>query len=183
MEQKEKMPEEHQQNQEQFLRLLMLNDRRIYAYILAFVPNASDADDIMQEASAVMWRKFSTFTPGMDFVAWALTIARYQILSYFKKKKSSRLRFRDSIADALEQEVVRVLPEMDRRMGAMKKCIEKLPQVDRQILKLRYEKELTLENIGAHISRSTRATYYALVRIHRLLLQCIKQTLAEEGVR
>lgn len=177
------MQEETEQSQEQFLRLLMLNDKRIYTYILSFVPNAADADDIMQEASAVMWRKFSTFTPGMDFVAWALTIARYQILSYFKKKKTRRVCFSPELVDSLEQEVVRVIPEMDRRLGAMKKCIQKLNQVDRYILKLRYEKDLTLENIGAHISRSTRATYYALVRIHRLLLQCIKQTLAEEAAQ
>ncbi|HOK67524.1 MAG TPA: sigma-70 family RNA polymerase sigma factor [Anaerohalosphaeraceae bacterium] len=177
------MPEEKEQNQEQFLRLLMLNDKRIYAYILSFVPNAADADDIMQEASAVMWRKFSSFTPGMDFVAWALTIARYQILSYFKKKKSKKLYLSEVLAESLEQEMVRVLPEMDLRMGAMKKCIDKLAQMDRYILKLRYEKDLTLENIGAHISKSTRATYYALVRIHRFLLQCIRQTLAEEAAR
>ncbi len=177
------MPEEKGHSQEQFLRLLMLNDKRIYAYILSFVPNAADADDIMQEASAVMWRKFSSFIPGMDFVAWALTIARYQILSYFKKKKSRKLCLSEALAESLEQEVVRTLPEMDRRMGAMKQCIDKLAQMDRYILKLRYEKDLTLENIGAHISKSTRATYYALVRIHRNLLQCIKQTLAEEAAQ
>jgi RNA polymerase sigma-70 factor (ECF subfamily) len=177
------MQEEREHSQEQFLRLLMLNDKRIYAYILSFVPNAADADDIMQEASAVMWRKFSSFTPGMDFVAWALTIARYQILSYFKKKKTKRVCFSDALAKSLEQEIVRVIPEMDHRLSAMRKCIDKLAQVDRYILKLRYEKDLTLENIGAHISKSTRATYYALVRIHRLLLQCIKQTLAEEAAQ
>lgn len=48
------MENEINQNQEQFLRLLMLNDKRIYAYILSFVPNVTDADDIMQESSAVM---------------------------------------------------------------------------------------------------------------------------------
>ncbi|HOM61569.1 MAG TPA: sigma-70 family RNA polymerase sigma factor [Anaerohalosphaeraceae bacterium] len=175
--------QEQEQNQEQFLRLLMLNDRRIYAYILSLVPNAADADDIMQEVSAVMWRKFSSFRSGMDFVGWALTIARYQILSYFKKKKSSRLRFSESLVKELEEEVQRVIPEMDQRMGAMKRCMDKLVGADRYILKLRYEKDLTLENIGAHISKSTRATYYALVRIHRMLLQCIKQTLAEEAVQ
>lgn len=174
--------QEQEQNQEQFLRLLMLNDRRIYAYILSLVPNAADADDIMQEVSAVMWRKFSSFRSGMDFVGWALTIARYQILSYFKKKKSSRLHFSESLVKELEEEVQRAIPEMDHRMGAMKRCMDKLAGADRYILKLRYEKDLTLENIGAHISKSTRATYYALVRIHRMLLQCIKQTLAEESV-
>jgi RNA polymerase sigma-70 factor (ECF subfamily) len=161
----------------------MLNDKRIYAYILSFVPNASDADDIMQEASAVMWRKFSSFSPTMDFVAWAITIARYQILSYFKKKKQSKAHFSPALVNSLQEEVEKALPEMDRRLGALERCIQKLMQVDKYILKLRYEREFTLENIGAHISKSTRATYYSLVRIHKSLMQCIKQTLAEESCK
>jgi RNA polymerase sigma-70 factor (ECF subfamily) len=175
------MERQNSQSQEQFLRLLMLNDKRVYAYILSFVPNANDADDIMQEASAVMWRKFSSFSPKMDFVAWAITIARFQILSYFKKKKRSKLSFSPTLINSLQKDVEKVLPEMDRRLGALERCVQKLEQADKYILKLRYERELTLENIGAHISKSTRATYYSLVRIHKLLMQCIKQTLAEES--
>lgn len=171
------------QNQEQFLRLLMLNDRRIYAYILSFVPNTADADDIMQESSAVMWRKFSSFSPNMDFVAWAVTIARYQVLSYFKKKKRSRIQFSEDLMKSIQGEVEKALPQMDQRLGALKKCIDKLMKMDKYILKLRYEKEFTLENIGAHISKSTRATYYSLVRIHKLLMHCIKQAIAEESMR
>ncbi len=177
------MENDTNQNQEQFLRLLMLNDKRIYAYILSFVPNTADADDIMQEASAVMWRKFSSFSPSMDFVAWALTVARYQVLSHYKKKKRSKIVFSEDLAKSIEAQMQKALPEMDRRMEAMKKCVQKLMQTDKYILKLRYEKELTLENIGAHISKSTRATYYSLVRIHKLLMQCIRQTLAEETIQ
>jgi RNA polymerase sigma-70 factor (ECF subfamily) len=117
----------------------------------------------------------------MDFVAWAITIARYQILSYFKKKKQSKTHFSPALINSLQEEVEKALPEMDRRLGALERCVQKLMQVDKYILKLRYERELTLENIGAHISKSTRATYYSLVRIHKLLMQCIKQTLAEES--
>jgi DNA-directed RNA polymerase specialized sigma24 family protein len=46
----------------------MLNDKSIYVYILSLVSNTNDADDIMQETAAVLWRKFSEFNPDMAFV-------------------------------------------------------------------------------------------------------------------
>ena len=171
-----------QQNQEQFIRLLMLNDKRIYTYILSLVPNTADADDIMQETSAVMWRKFDTFTKDKDFVAWGISIARFQILSYFKKRKHSKVRFSEELIQAIEEEVEKTFPQMEQRLDALKTCLLKLSAEDKNILKLRYEKNYTLENIGAHISKSTRATYYCLVRLHKLLLGCIKRKLIEERI-
>lgn len=169
-------------NQEQFLRLLMLNDRRIYAYILSIVPNVSDADDIMQETSAIMWRKFSDFKSDMSFVAWGLTIARYQIMSYLKKRKRSKVCFSEDLTKLLEKEAEKTLSEMDDRLDALKHCIKKLNLTDQDLLKLRYERNLTLQNIGAHISKSTRASFYSLSRIHKLLLRCIKGELSLRGV-
>ncbi len=173
--------DENPKQSEQFLKLLMLNDRRIYAYILTIVPNSNDADDIMQEVSSVMWRKFDDFKPGMDFAAWGMTIARYQILSYFKKRKGDKLHFDDDLIDSIGRKTIEALPEMEDRLRALKKCVKKLEDTDRDILQMRYEKNFTLQNIGAHLSKSTRAAYYALVRIHRNLMHCIRMTMAEEN--
>lgn len=74
-----------------FHRLLTLNDKKIYAYILSVLRNANDADDVMQETSSVMWSKFSDFSPGMHFVLWEITIARYQILAFFRDKKQGQV--------------------------------------------------------------------------------------------
>lgn len=169
------------QNQEQFIRLLMMNDKSIYAYILSYVSNANDADDIMQETSAVLWRKFGEFKPDMAFVPWALTIARYQVLSFFKKRKRSKVVFSDELMNSIKDHLERKLPYMDAHYDALKNCIKKLNQTDQTIVKLRYEKGYTFENIGAHISKSTRAAFYSLSRIHQLLMQCIKKTLNREA--
>ncbi|MCK4629078.1 MAG: hypothetical protein KAT56_08735, partial [Sedimentisphaerales bacterium] len=59
-------------NTERFLKLLMANDKRIYAFILTLVPGRIDADDLMQETVTIMWRKFDDFEPGRDFVAWGI---------------------------------------------------------------------------------------------------------------
>jgi RNA polymerase sigma-70 factor (ECF subfamily) len=58
-----------------FLRLLMANQNRIYAFILTLVPNWSDADDIMQEAAETMWSKFQQSQPINNFSAWGIKIA------------------------------------------------------------------------------------------------------------
>ncbi len=171
------MGKEDSENQERFIRLLMLNDKSIYAYILSLVSNANDADDIMQETSAVMWRKFSEFNTNMDFVPWAITIARYQVLSFYKQKKRSKIVYSDDLMDSIKAEVEKKLPEMDDHLYALKKCIKRLNHVDQILVKLRYDKGYTLENIGAHLSKSTRATFYAMSRVHQVLTQCIKRTL------
>lgn len=173
------MDKEGNKSQEQFLRLLMLNDKSIYMYILSLVSNSSDADDIMQETSAVMWRKFSGFRHDMDFVSWAFTIARYQVLCYFKKRKRSKIIFSDALMSSIEEDVERKIPEIDDRLKVLKGCIKKLSHGDQTLLKLRYDKGYTFENIGAHISKSTRATFYCLSRVHEFLLRCVKRTLNE----
>jgi RNA polymerase sigma-70 factor (ECF subfamily) len=168
------------QNQERFLKLLMLNDKGIYIYILSIIRNASDADDIMQETTAVMWRKFSNFTVGMDFTAWGMTIARYQMLSYFKKQKNSKVRYSENLTRSIEQEVKEAIPGMEDRLDALKNCVKKLDDSQRNLLKMRYEEGITIKNIGAYISKSTSTAFYSLSIIHKLLFQCVRRTLGEE---
>ena len=67
---------------ERFLHLLTANHHRIYAFIMTLVPNSNDADDIMQETTTVMLKKFGEFELGTDFVAWGIAVAHYVILSF-----------------------------------------------------------------------------------------------------
>src|SRR5207249_11545384 len=57
-----------------FLPLFLQNQRRLYAYILTLLPNRADADDVLQEASLVMWDKFDERAPPSDFTAWGCRI-------------------------------------------------------------------------------------------------------------
>ena len=77
----------------EFLRLLMANQKRIYAFILAMVPNHGDAEDLFQETVLQMWSKFGGFTRGTSFAAWGIAVARYQILNARKRHSTRQLRF------------------------------------------------------------------------------------------
>jgi RNA polymerase sigma factor (sigma-70 family) len=82
----------------------MANQKRIYTFILALVPNHQDADDLFQETVLLMWSKFDSFTPGTSFVAWGCTIARYQILSVRKRHSVRSLRFSEAAMELLYRE-------------------------------------------------------------------------------
>ena len=85
-----------------YIRLWMSNQSRIYTYIHMFVPNDQDADDLMQETASTLWEKFDSFQPGTDFASWAVTIARYKILNYRRRKKNTAMLFFSQTIEAIE---------------------------------------------------------------------------------
>src|SRR5262245_11019859 len=89
-----------------FLRLFLKNQRRIYAYVLTLLPNRADADDVLQEASLVMWDKFHPETPPDDFAAWGCRIAYFKVLDFFKKGHRARVRFSQSMLERVAETAI-----------------------------------------------------------------------------
>ncbi|MHC5160788.1 MAG: sigma factor, partial [Planctomycetota bacterium] len=87
----------NQNKTEEFLSLLMSNQRRINSYVLSLVPNMNDADDIMQETITVLWRKFDEFQVGTNFASWGMKVAFYCVLDFRKKKAKDKLVFSDDL--------------------------------------------------------------------------------------
>ena len=167
--------------EERFLRLLLTYERRIFGSLLALVPNWSDAEDLLQETSAVLWRKFDEFAPGTDFAAWALSVARYQVLNFRKKQRRSQARFSEQTVEALADQMLALAGQADARLEALEQCLGKLSGKDRELVRLRYQPDATTQSVAAGVGRSLRAVYKALNRIHEQLLSCVRQALAAEG--
>ena len=166
-----------------FLRLYQANELRIYGFIRSLVPDWSEADDIMQETTAVLWSKFDQFTIGTDFVSWALRVARYEVLGYLKKKKTAKLRFSSQTVEAIADKATEASGKTDVRRDALRNCISKLKEKDRKLLLLRYEIGATTRSVAKRIGRSVSTVYKALNDIHIQLLHCIRRTLALENSR
>src|SRR3954447_21447609 len=89
-----------------FLRLFLQNERRVYAYILTLLPNRTDADDVLQEASLVMWDKFDERAPPEDFAAWGCRIAYFKVLDCYKKSQRQRLLFSPKMLERIAETAV-----------------------------------------------------------------------------
>jgi len=161
-----------------FVKLLTANYARIYAYIITMVPNDSDADDLMQETASVMWENFSKFEAGTNFVSWAVTIAKYQILSYRKKHKRSRLLLSDQAYDLLVTETEKMQEQSQDRLQALRGCLKKLSVKDRQFIKMRYYEGASARIVAQKVGTSMDAVYRYTARLNHWLLGCVQRTLA-----
>jgi len=156
--------------------------RGLHAFILSMVRNAADADDVLQEANIVLWRKSAEFDPTRDFMPWAMRIAQFQALAHLKKKTRARVTFDDDLLALIAEEAIAEVSEADARRSALASCLEKLTATQRALIARRYEPGGSVNAIANEQGISPKALSEMLRRIRQMLLNCIERTLAE-GVR
>jgi RNA polymerase sigma-70 factor (ECF subfamily) len=160
----------------------MPSQHRIYAYIFTLVPNRADADDLLQQTITVMWRKFDEFIVDRDFVKWGIGIARLEILTYRKEQKRMAARLNPNTIELLETEAQQVLHYLDDRIEALRNCLSKLTDKQRNLIYLRYNKNCTLQNISDYLNRPIHTIYRCLIKINDTLLRCMRNNLAERDL-
>jgi len=166
-----------------FLRLFLQNERRLYAYILTLLPNRADADDVLQEASLVMWDKFDERQPPDDFAAWGCRIAYFKVLDFLKKSQRSRVCCSQAMLERVAETAVEQAAglRLDERREALTGCLEKLRPTDRDLLSRRFADGATTQSTAVQVGRSVEAVYKALAKIRQALFDCVTRTLAQEG--
>jgi RNA polymerase sigma-70 factor (ECF subfamily) len=166
-----------------FLRLFLQNERRVYAYILTLLPRRADADDVLQEASLVMWDKFDERNPPGDFLAWGCRIAYFKVLDWYKKSHRSRVLFSQEMLERIAETAVEqgATLQLDARREALAGCIEKLRPADRDLLTRRFAEGATTLSTASQLGRSVDAVYKALAKIRQALFDCVTRALAQEG--
>jgi RNA polymerase sigma-70 factor (ECF subfamily) len=161
-----------------FVNMLTANYYRIHAFVLSMVPNDTDADDIMQETVTLMWQNFDRFQAGTNFVSWAVTIAKFQVLRYQKQKKRSRMVLSDEVYDLLISENHTIQELSHERFRALRECLEKLPEKEQTFIKLRYMDGATAKIVAQKVGSSIDAVYRHGAKLNDLLLRCVRNSLA-----
>lgn len=171
------------QNVKEFVTLLTSQQSRIYNYILSLVPNFSDADDVLQETTKLMWEKFDEFKVGTDFLAWGRKIAHFLILEHYRKKKKRHdFYYDDQLIDKLQKDVQKSNDSSRDDLYHLKNCLKKLKRQDRKLLMLRYFENNKARELAGRFGCSIQYVYRNISRIHQLLLACIqKQTMTKES--
>lgn len=133
----------------------------------------------MQETSKMMWVLFGQFDCNTDFTAWGIKIARFRILEYRRKKKSS-LRFDDLLIQEIEEKAKKRQDRTKEYLQYLKFCIQKLNLKDQTIILMRYQENLKVKDIAAHLDRSVQSIYQNISRVQSLLLRCVQKSILVE---
>ncbi|GHC44984.1 sigma-70 family RNA polymerase sigma factor [Roseibacillus persicicus] len=159
---------------ELFSQLLIANRHRIYGFVYSLTHNHQGSEDLLQEVSMVLWRKFDQFEEGTDFAAWAMSIARFCTLNWRRKQARLPLSLEDSELMALADEAAGVACGVEDQRDDLVHCLGRLPQRCRQVVWARYQKDSPVKEIASQQRMSVRSIYFLLEKAHGLLLDCIK---------
>lgn len=163
-----------------FINLLTTHYCKLHAFVMCLVPTKTDADDVMQETVLVMWSKFDKFQQGSNFLAWAKTIARYKILDSRKKNKLTCL-LDDETLSLIHKDRERYNDNMDVKLDALRKCINKLPQAEKSILKLKYHKNMKTQQVARKIGIPLHTVYRRISKMYSVLLGCVQRMILSGG--
>ena len=166
---------------DEFSQLLKQNRQAIFSHILVLTGNMSVAEDIFQDTCLILFEKFPQFKPGAGFQAWAKQVALNVILNYRRKRKTHFSLFSEGYFEHLANVSHEREKEQDRRSEALKGCVQKLNQRDRDLVACRYgETVITAKEAAEQLGRPVNTVYKSLQRIRVALLNCIQKTLTQE---
>lgn len=165
----------------EFVELFTKHQRRLFLLILSQIHDPVDAEEVLQNVNVIIWKKCGQFQPGTNFLAWAATIANFEVLKYRSRRSRERLVFSDEFLATVSAEAVEKSEELERRRAALKECIQKLRSQDQELIEQRYAPGETGKNLAEHIGRPSNSVYQSLGRIRRTLMECIQRRLAAEA--
>ncbi len=157
----------------------------VRSWVAARCPPAGDIDDVAQRTFIEAFKNIGRYQTGTDFKAWLLTIARYQVMA-----ECTRLRrladyheryVPHALALELERRVVEPAPQAERRLDVLRGCIASLNESSRELVRLRYERGSSLEEIATQLGRSVGAVKKHFFQIRQKLHDCISARLQEEA--
>ena len=172
----------HSTNGSQLLQLFALHDRALRAYARVNLSSLDEVDDVMQEASLVIWEKHEQLRREDEFLPWAKVIVRN--ISFRHRRK--RVRDRHVFSDALVQQLLEEEEAMDhvdgsREYRALMHCLDQLPPERRELVLAPYRGAGAVREMGERSAKSANSLYKLLQRLRTRLLDCVENQLGTEA--
>ena len=155
---------------------------RVFNYILSVVKNRDVADDIFQETfvKAIMTLKQGRYAETGKFSAWITRIAHNLIIDHYRQEKSENL-----VSTTTEEDSSDVLNRKELCDGNIedfmideqiqqdvRRIIEVLPENQREVLMMRYYKDMSFKEIAeatnVSINTALGRMRYAIINMRRI---------------
>lgn len=172
------------QRREAFARLFAKHDRWLFSYLVVLLGSPADAEEVFQEVCVVLWREHEKFQLGTNFVKWVSVIANNQVHQFRYKTKRKNFPLDEGLISDVADSAIGRADIFELRRDALRSCLGRLSNDDRQIVQHCYDHETkSFKAAAERLGRPVNTVYKALNRIRRMLHKCIDQKLATEGLQ
>jgi len=194
---------------ERFVRLFAETRDALFSHIFALLPNWSDAEDVFQQTSLVLWRKFGEFDPAKKgtgpicrngpegaahkldqspfsaeaFLAWARRTAYFEVCNFRRVAGRDRLQFDDRLLDHLAEERGERAETLSEKRDFLLDCIAKLTEEQRELLLRAYDETMTIQQLAEEIQKAPQTVYNRLSQIRHTLFKCVEDAMKERDAK
>jgi len=155
----------------------------VAGYITSMIPDFHVAEDLLQDVAVVLLHKFSEYDAQRPFVAWALGVARFELLTWRRAQERNVLSSDSQLLEAVGAVYEELAPELEARGRALRECRKTLKGNAETVLKLRYENALKPAEIAQRLGMEAGAIRVQLTRIRAALQECVQRRLAMQERR
>lgn len=175
-------PASHQPS-EAFIRALTESQSAIRGYCQASLGNADEAKEALQRTSIVLWRKCGDWNQDTDFLPWAITVAKFEVLGVVRDRNrlQARFVFDPDVVDLMTDEASHSASSASPRAEALERCLGKLSDSNRESLAAYYVHGRSILEIANSSGKGPGAVKVMLLRLRGKLRECIEQRLVKGG--
>jgi RNA polymerase sigma-70 factor, ECF subfamily len=126
---------------------------RLYRYLLRLVRDPATADDLFQQTWLRVMERIGRYDARRNFESWLFSVAHNLAVDFWRGRRGDSLDAADS-SDLTGERLPAAGPDalerlLDFERGAMLAvCMDDLPAIHREVLTLRFEEDMKLEEIA-----------------------------------
>jgi RNA polymerase sigma-70 factor, ECF subfamily len=160
---------------EQFAALWTAAHSTISALIRTLIPDYQQADEVLQRVAVTLVRKFDQYDASRSFAAWAVGVAKYEVLYYRRERATDKHLFGDDIVEQIASRYEVLAEEADPLREALRQCLDQLQGRSKRVIDLRYRRGMKSQAIADEMSLSAGAVRMLLCRVREALRRCIER--------
>ena len=164
------------------LRLLLKDRAKLLGYIRSIVRDEHVAEDVFQNVSIVAVNKREEIESREHFSGWIRQAARFEALHELRRRDIAPITLDSTLLDLLEGSWSKQDTSHSADLAeALRACLESLSPYAQQLVSLRYTSNMSGQKLADAVGRGLNTVYVALSRTHRVLADCMRRRLGEEG--
>lgn len=168
---------------EQFTRRWTEAQPVVAGYLNAVVPDFQEAEDLLQDVAVILLRKFPEYDPQRPFVAWAIGIAKLNVLASRRRHARNCLCYDADLLERIGEACEELAPEREDHCQALRECLRSIRGRAGEALRLRYEESLKTDAVASRVGMAVVAVRVMLSRTRAALRECIERKMRVQRVR
>jgi RNA polymerase sigma-70 factor (ECF subfamily) len=165
------------------MRLFVKHERNLRVFARSMLPNWPAVDDVLQEASVVMWKKLHQLEKEEDFFTWARVIVRYEALRARRIAARDRLVLSEETLQLLANEAMPTTEDdLEKERAALNRCLKKMGYKQRELLFAASRRDGGVKKLAEATNRTANSLYKLIGRLRASLRKCALRQLQDEGV-